>query len=200
MAAFIEVDELVRLHDSSVERWHTDPIALDQREALWKVILHNHGCNFEIWHEEDKARDPHAPHHAIAAVKRNIDRLNQARNDAMERIDERVLSLLDAGAAQDDALPLHSETVGNIIDRLSILSLKIYHMREQVQREDAAEAHRQSCRARLATLQEQRADLATSLSLLFEELMGGRKRFKVYRQMKMYNDPNLNPVLYDKAK
>jgi hypothetical protein len=204
MAALIDVARLVTLHDGAVERWHAQPVAVGESEPLWREIQTNHARNFELWHEEDQARDPDAPDAVIARVKRAIDRLNQARNDAMERIDETVRSSLGAGSAGEaatvDARPLHSETVGSIVDRLSILALRIYHMHEQTQRADADEAHRTACRARLAVLREQRADLAEALRLLEADLRRGRKRFKVYRQMKMYNDPRLNPVLYGKGR
>jgi Protein of unknown function (DUF4254) len=199
MDALIDVDRLVHLHDQTVERWHTGPMVNDERDPFFALALTNHARNFDLWHEEDQARDPSADDAAIARVKRNIDGFNQQRNDAMERVDEWLLSTLaQAGVAQDIALPLHSESVGNIVDRLSILSLKIYHMREQTLREDAGEAHKAACRAKLAVLSEQRADLAQALRTLEADLRAGRKRFKVYRQMKMYNDPTLNPAVYAK--
>ena len=201
MDALIDVDRLVRLHDGTVERWHAGPIVNDEREPFFALALGNHACNFQLWHEEDRARDRAADDAVIAQVKRNIDRFNQQRNDAMERMDEWVLaSLRAAGVAPDERQPLHSETVGSIVDRLSILALRIYHMHEQTQRADADEAHRSACRAKLAVLREQRADLAEALRLLEADLRRGRKRFKVYRQMKMYNDPRLNPVLYGKGR
>jgi hypothetical protein len=199
MDALIDVDRLVRLHDRTVERWHAGPIVNDEREPFFALALHNHAFNFQLWHEEDAARDRAADDAVIARVKRNIDRFNQQRNDAMERVDEWMLGALGQGdVAADAALPLHSESVGSIVDRLSILALKIYHMHEQASREDADEAHQTACRAKLAILREQRGDLAEALRTLEADLRAGRKRFKVYRQMKMYNDPALNPVLYGK--
>ncbi len=201
MDALIDTDRLVRLHDETVQRWHAGPSEIDERDGFDALALRNHAFNFRLWHEEDQARDPAADAVVIARVKRAIDGLNQQRNDAMERIDEWVLAALGAaGSAPDARLPLHSETVGSIVDRLSILALRIFHMHEQTQRPDADEAHRATCRARLAVLREQRADLAQALRLLEADLRGGRKRFKVYRQMKMYNDPTLNPVLYGKGR
>jgi hypothetical protein len=204
MAALIDVARLVTLHDGAVERWHAQPVAVGESEPLWREIQTNHARNFELWHEEDQARDPDAPDAVIARVKRAIDRLNQARNDAMERIDETVRSSLGAGSAGEaatvDARPLHSETVGSIVDRLSILSLKIFHMREQAERPDADAEHRRTCAAKLAVLLEQRGDLAAALAALADDLAAGRKRFKVYRQMKMYNDPALNPVLHKRGR
>ena len=201
MDVLIDTDRLVHLHDDSVQRWHAGPIESGAQDGCYALALENHAFNFRLWHEEDQARDPAADAAAIARVKRAIDTLNQQRNDAMERMDEWVLaSLRAAGVAPDERQPLHSETVGSIVDRLSILALRIYHMHEQTQRADADEAHRTACRARLAVLREQRADLAEALRLLEADLRKGRKRFKVYRQMKMYNDPRLNPVLYGKGR
>ena len=205
--ALIDVPKLVALHDELVARWHEvsmarerdESVANSGQEALLGAILDNHARNFELWHEEDQARDPQAGDAAIARVKRAIDGLNQARNNAMERVDEQVLARLpDHQASQ--TLPLHSETVGSIVDRLSILSLKRFHMNEQAERSDTDQAHRASCRDKLAVLNEQRRDLAHALAALLEDLRAGRKGFKVYRQMKMYNDPSLNPVLYGKEK
>ena len=119
----------------------------------------------------------------------------------MERVDEYVLEELARRKVRPGpAAPLHSESVGNIVDRLAILALKVFHMREQTGRGDADEAHRAECAGKLAILEEQQRDLAGSLALLQENLCLGRTRFKVYRQMKMYNDPSLNPVLYGAGK
>lgn len=197
MAGFLDVEPLVRALDRSVERWHASPIVHDESAPpLLKASL-IHGHNFELWHQEDEARAVGVDDAVIGRVKRRIDPLNQNRNDAIEALDELLLDELavrnvDAGA---DAR-LHSETVGSIVDKLSILTLKIYHMREETLRKDAGEAHREKCRGRLALLGEQRSDLAAALAELLDDLFAGRKRFKVYRQMKMYNDPSLNPVLY----
>ena len=152
-----------------------------------------HRANYDLWHEEDKARDPQASDTAIASVKRSIDALNQRRNDLVECLDRMLLA---AAGDQNPAASLHSETPGLILDRLSILALKIFHTAEEAERASAAETHRQKNRDRLALLQEQRSDLATCLDALWKEVLGRRRRFKLYRQMKMYNDPDLNPVLY----
>lgn len=199
----IDVPALVARQDELVTRWHGEAVSHAETAPVPKATLDNHANNFELWHEEDKARDPQANDAVIARVKRAIDGLNQARNDAMERVDEAVLATLDgvfggtAGGGAD--LAHNSESVGSIVDRLSILSLKIFHMREETMREDAGAAHREACRGKLAVLNEQRGDLAEALTVLLDDLRAGRKRFKVYRQMKMYNDPSLNPVLYGKG-
>lgn len=196
----IDVNKLVRFHRDSVGRWHAEPVAVVSQDPLWSRIGENHARNFELWHEEDKARDPGSDDSAIATVKRTIDRLNQQRNDAIERIDELLIAALAAEVRQARTdVPLNSESVGSIIDRLSILSLKNYHMQEEAERADAEEAHRRQCRSKLEILQTQRTDLAECLEALQDDLASGRRRIKVYRQMKMYNDPSMNPVLYRKA-
>jgi polyribonucleotide nucleotidyltransferase len=179
-----------------VVAWHDAPYTGSEARSFVVLVSRQNWSNFALWHEEDKARDPRASDQEIAQVKRNIDKLNQQRNDLIEQLDEALLQHL---ASQQDSnlnAPLNSETPGSIIDRLSINALKIFHMREEVERDDASEAHQEKCAAKLEILQEQRADLGQSLTELWDDLQNGRKRLKVYRQMKMYNDPSLNPVLY----
>jgi hypothetical protein len=161
---------------------------------LWQAIEDNHRCNIALWDEEDQARRRDVPDSAIANSKRLIDGHNQRRNDAVERIDEQVLSALPS---LPESARLHSETVGALIDRLSILSLKIFHMDWQTRRIDADAVHHATSRERLARLQEQCADLAGCLDELVQGCLAGTLRFKVYRQFKMYNDPKFNPWLSD---
>lgn len=164
-------------------------------DGLWKAIEDNHRCNCLLWDEEDLARRRDVPDAEIAANKRAIDGYNQKRNDAIERVDEHLLSVLSGQENSKDAR-LSSETPGGMIDRLSILSLKIRNMRLQTLRTDVAREHVETCRAKLSRLEEQRADLAACLDRLLAECARGESRFKVYRQFKMYNDPSLNPALY----
>lgn len=161
-------------------------------DGLASLAKAQHRANFELWHEEDKARVPEVSAVEIANVKHAIDRLNQRRNDLVEKID---LWLIE-GLQQNAEAPLHSETPGLMIDRLSILSLKIYHTREEAHRVSATEEHRARNVRRLTLLEEQRADLAGCLHALWIEVLAGTRRFKLYRQMKMYNDPELNPAVY----
>jgi len=164
-------------------------------EGLWHWVEANHRCNCLLWDEEDLARRRDVPDAEIAANKRAIDRHNQARNDAIERIDELILARLAAVPVAADAWH-NSETAGSIVDRLSIVSLKIFHMRAQTQRADADADHVARCRDKLALLERQREDLAGCLGALLGAAARGRAFYRVYRQFKMYNDPALNPWLY----
>jgi hypothetical protein len=167
--------------------------------ALWKAIAENHRHNELLWREEDLARRRNVPDSDIAGNKRNIDRYNQKRNDAIEQVDEQVSRLLAAVQPGPDAR-LNSETPGAMIDRLSILSLRIRHMGLQAERKDVARAHIEGCLEKLARLKEQRADLASCLDQLLADCASGTRRFKIYRQFKMYNDPALNPAIYGESK
>ncbi len=164
-------------------------------DGLMALAMAQHRANFELWHEEDKARVPGVPDAEIVRVKHAIDTLNQRRNDLVEKMDVWLIDRLE----QDPFAPLHSETPGLMIDRLSILALKIYHTHEEAHRASATEEHRSRNVNRLALLEQQRDDLAGCLDALWGEVLAGRRRFKLYRQMKMYNDPELNPAVYGRA-
>jgi len=189
-------DPLIR--SEALVAFHDTPGAPPD-SGLWRAIADNHRMNELLWKEEDLARRRQVADAEIAANKRAIDGHNQKRNDAIERIDESLLSALAKIPMKDNAR-LHSETPGAMIDRLSILSLKIHHMRLQTERRDVDKAHIDSCLAKLARLREQRADLAACLDRLLAEAGRGETRFKVYRQFKMYNDPALNPAIYGERK
>ncbi len=165
--------------------------------SLWQAIEDNHRCNCLLWDEEDLARRRGVPDAEIAKNKRAIDGYNQKRNDAIERVDEELLALF---ASVRENARLSSETPGAMTDRLSILSLKIHHMRLQTLRADVARDHIESCQLKLDRLDEQRTDLADCLDRLLAECARGEARFKVYRQFKMYNDPALNPAIYGEAR
>lgn len=186
-------DTLLRLHDQAVRegRW-PDEAAVE--DAATRALLDNHRCNIALWEAEDQARRRDMPDAFIVQCKREIDRHNQQRNDAVERLDEALLQSL-AGRRAAESARLHSETPGAIVDRLSILSLKIFHMGAQARRTDATAEHLATCDAKLQRLIVQRADLAGCLGRLWREIEDGAVYFKVYRQFKMYNDPALNPWL-----
>jgi Protein of unknown function (DUF4254) len=204
--------ELIALHDSllATPGWPADePTARD--DGLWRWVQTNHRFNCRLWAEEDLARRTTVAGVEIAANKRAIDGFNQARNDATERVDEILLTalgLVDATSARTDApvstVPpgarLNSETAGSIIDRMSIMALKVHAMRAQTGRRDVDAAHIDSSRGKLERLVQQRADLGHCLDDLLADALAGRAYFKVYRQFKMYNDPRFNPALVAEAK
>jgi len=208
--------QITRMHDDATLRWHQEDPGLDPEvaegpsgtldpdpknasaakspdELLLGVAQAQHRANFDLWHEEDKARDPAATDAEVARVKHAIDALNQRRNDLVETMDRMMLA---AAGVQKESAELHSETPGLIIDRLSILALKLYHTAEESYRASATDEHRQRNLDRLALLEEQRSDLAACLDALWKQVLAGKRRFKLYRQLKMYNDPELNPAIY----
>lgn len=149
------------------------------------------------WHLEDIIRDPEIDPVAALALKRRIDKSNQDRTDMVEELDSYFRDLYRDVAVAPDAT-INTESPAWALDRLSILALKIYHMQAEAARTDASEAHRAKCAAKLAVLLEQRADLTEAVDTLLDDIAAGRKYMKVYRQMKMYNDTDTNPVLYKK--
>ena len=195
----LDVEWLLQRQLSQVGDWHNVQNIPESGDPLYQLVSEQHHTNFDLWHEEDKARDTVASDAIIATVKRSIDRLNQKRNDEIEKIDEALLDELGQRSVRIMAdARLNSETPGSMIDRLSISALKIYHMDEETKRVDASSEHQKNCEAKLMLLQEQRRDLGKCLMEFLEDLVFGRKTLKVYRQMKMYNDSSLNPVLYQK--
>lgn len=149
------------------------------------------------WHFEDIIRNPHIDPVEALSLKRRIDRSNQDRTDLVEQIDSYFrLKYSDVQILPDARL--NTESPAWAVDRLSILALKIYHMREQAERTDATAEHREKCGAKLQVLLEQQRDLSLAIDQLLDDIQAGRKYMKVYRQMKMYNDPSTNPVLYKK--
>lgn len=192
----IDVAQLRKLHEDTVERWHEQAID-NPYQGVWAIICKQHGFNFLLWHEEDVARSPDVPDRRIAEVKRAIDRYNQQRNDWIEKVDDWIeANLAERRVAAALDAPLNTETPGSVVDRLSILALRIYHLDEQLQRRDVDETHRQSVQHKLARCRLQQDDLSRSLEQLLADIQAGRKRHRTYRQFKMYNDPTLNPYLY----
>ena len=147
------------------------------------------------WHLEDIIRDPNIDPAEALQLKRRIDRSNQDRTDLVEDIDSYFRQTYSEVKPLPDAR-LNTESPAWAVDRLSILALKIYHMQEQTSRKDATEEHRAKCQAKLGVLLEQQKDLSLAIDQLLEDIEHGRKYMKVYRQMKMYNDPSTNPILY----
>jgi hypothetical protein len=215
----ISAEAIVSLHDEQIRAWHNATGALHTQLPVppnapssrpgeasdglspgsmdWLVLVADqHLANFELWHIEDEARAPGATDKQLADVKRRIDRTNQRRNDLAEKLDVALLDRLREHDLPDPEAPLHSESPGLMIDRLSILALKIWHTREEAERAGAPAGHAERNLERLAILEEQRRDLAGCLDALARETLAGTRRFKLYRQLKMYNDPALNPAIY----
>ena len=192
---------VTELQDSLTSKWHQDINYQTQGIEAWlQLVEEQHKYNFDLWHQEDNAREPNADDSVIAQTKRNIDSLNQLRNDAITRLDVLLNESVFTVSASSNTLPWNSETIGSIVDRLSIASLKVFHMQEQVDRPDASAEHIQSCSVKLQQLIVQKEDLSTALQEFCNEIVAGRKQNKLYQQFKMYNDPSLNPKIYQSDK
>jgi hypothetical protein len=203
LTELLTAERMSTLHDEATRKWHAEPLPevvgvsfANGKGGIYELALAQHAANFKLWHTEDEARRPEASDAELARVKRSIDRTNQIRNDLAERCDEFLLeALAEYGLPRGEA-ELNSESPGLMIDRLSILALKIFHTAEEINRRDAGEMHGERNRNRLAVLVEQRKDLCGALDRLWQQSLAGTRRFKLYRQLKMYNDPTLNPAVY----
>lgn len=190
------------IFDQTVKLYHvTDDVDAvfnnPYKDGIENSLARKNWIDAVQWHLEDIIRDEAiAPVEALA-LKRRIDRSNQDRTDLVEEIDTYFRQQYVGVSVQPDAT-INTESPAWAIDRLSILALKIWHMREQTERSDADAAHIAKCQAKLNVLLEQRVDLTTAIDQLLDDIAAGRKFMKVYRQMKMYNDPETNPVLYGK--
>ena len=184
--------EITTLQTELTTQWHElEPTA--HGEGFLKLVQENHLRNFQLWHEEDIARRDDLGSARVHQAKRAIDRYNQERNNFIEEMDKLLVAELKPA---ETGVPRNSETPGMIIDRLSILALKEFHMAEEALRGDASAEHRENCAAKLARILHQRSDLTQSLAELLQDVGAGRRTFGVYYQFKMYNDPALNPQLY----
>ncbi|MCX7116075.1 MAG: DUF4254 domain-containing protein [Gammaproteobacteria bacterium] len=188
------LDALLTFHTARIAQWSKQDLVLNQ-DAEWALIEANHASNFSLWRAEDRARREDKGFEFVYHAKRDIDRFNQARNNQMEAIDAWFYEELQPSAPTDQCL-LHSETPGMMIDRLSILSLKHFHMDIQTLRDDVDEAHLALCKQKCVILEKQRRLLFTCLQQLMTDVIAHRRTFIIYRQLKMYNDPSLNPELY----
>ena len=196
----IKVEEIVSLQTKNVDLWHHQPVH-NPYDGFLEAVCTQHQFNFLLWHEEDIARSRNVTDEAIAKVKRAIDGYNQQRNDWIENIDDFLTSQLETANVTVAAdAKLNTETPGSVIDRLSILSLRIFHLDEQLMRDDVDDAHIDSVKRKIAICRLQQDELSQSLQELLDDIFAGRKRHRTYRQLKMYNDPTLNPYLYSGAK
>lgn len=199
----LPVEDFNKLFDLTVELYHktdnvdaqvTNPYEMGTLEAS---LFNKCWIDAVQWHLEDIIRDPAIDPLQALAIKHRIDKSNQDRTDLVEKIDDYYFDLYANVTPLEDAT-INTESPAWAIDRLSILALKIYHMKEQVERTDASEEHKARCQAKLNVLLEQRVDLTTAIGQLLADIAAGRKKMKTYKQMKMYNDPATNPILYGK--
>lgn len=196
----IDVRTITNLQQETVARWHQQDID-NPFEGFLASVCTQHSFNYQLWHEEDIARSPSVSDAEIARVKRSIDGFNQQRNDWIEKVDDQIAALMHEQQVQvAESATLNTETPGSAIDRLSIMSLRLYHLREQLERADVDQTHIESVERKIHACLLQQSELARSLQQLINDLFAGQKRHLTYRQFKMYNDPTLNPYLYDQKK
>lgn len=193
MTSWFSALNLINLHHACIEQWKVTGVQYTQT-GLYQLIEENHAFNYQLWHAEDKARRDDMGPEFVYKAKREIDGFNQQRNNRMEAVDEWFFTMLQP--ASPETCPVHSETPGMIIDRLSILSLKSYHMALQTTRQEVSQEHREQCANKLAVIKQQLTQLALCLEQLLEEVKAKKRTFRVYHQFKMYNDSSLNPQLY----
>jgi hypothetical protein len=187
------VQDILNLHCNSILNWKKEIINSSSTGVL-KLVEENHAFNYQLWHAEDRARREDMGHEFVYTAKREIDDCNQKRNNKMEDIDEWMFKQLIS--EKNIECQIHSETPGMMIDRMSILALKLFHMREQANREDVDDEHRHKCLKKARLIATQQDQLAKCLLELLQEVQNKTRTFKVYHQFKMYNDPALNPELY----
>lgn len=186
-------EQITTLHDQRIVHWKNNDLVLEFTE-FHGLIEQNHSWNFQLWLSEDRARREDKGFEFVYKAKREIDRYNQQRNNIMEAMDEWLFKQLEPN--QDRHCPVHSETPGMIIDRLSIMALKLYHMHLQAERQDVESEHLKLCENKYRILKAQRNQLSQCLDVLLDEVKLKQRTFRVYHQFKMYNDPKLNPELY----
>ncbi|NLB34692.1 MAG: DUF4254 domain-containing protein [Elusimicrobia bacterium] len=197
----IKANFITRIHKEIVEGLHnSEDFDLSVPEGeFFAALKENMLCNYRLWHLEDDARMENVEDSFIAELKRKIDKQNQMRNDFVEEMDVALESILPQLSEEEKKLiPSNTETPGSAIDRMSIASLKIFHMAEEAARDDASEEHIQKSSSRLNLIKIQLSDLMAAFDLLVSDLFAKEKQLKIYRQFKMYNDPEFNPSLYGK--
>lgn len=198
----LSADECYQVFEKSINDYHLrDDVNASMQnpfpEGSFQSLLYlKNWIDTVQWHLEDIIRNPRIDPAEGLQIKRRIDKSNQDRTDTVEKIDDVFLSGFRDVLYSPDAR-MNSETPAWLLDRMSILLLKIFHMKEQTQRMDATEQHLAKCREKLMVLEEQKEDMRKAFDELIEDISNGRRRFKVYRQMKMYNDATLNPMLYN---
>ena len=192
MSITTQLSEIVPFQQKCIFQWKKNGIKLNQ-EGLLRLIEENHSFNFQLWDAEDRARRDDLGFEWVYDAKREIDQYNQQRNNRMEDMDKWLFAELKPSTQTD--CPVHSETPGMMIDRVSILSLKHYHMNLQTIRTDVDDAHHQTCQMKCYIIAEQQKQLLLCLQELLREIITKKRTFRLYHQLKMYNDPTLNPFL-----
>jgi hypothetical protein len=201
----MQVQEWVKIFQSSIAQYHVnDDVDTEiknpfEKDSFEHLLFLKNWVDTVQWHLEDIIRSPEISGQEVLAIKRRIDASNQHRTDLVEFIDGWFYNKFNAIEKQADA-SFNTETPAWAVDRLSILELKIYHMQVEAQRADASEEHRSTCQKKLDVLLTQREDMSISITQLLEDIATGKKYMKLYKQMKMYNDESLNPVLYNQKK
>lgn len=189
--------EIVTLQQECIINWKKTGVELQQIDFL-RLVEENHAFNYQLWHAEDRARRDDLGFEFVYQAKREIDHCNQQRNNRMEAMDEWLFHQLQPSSSP--TCPVHSETPGMMIDRLSIMALKAYHMAIQVDRPDVDSTHQKTCLSKLRTIDAQQKQLQECLHLFLQAIADKTRTFRVYHQFKMYNDPTLNPELYLRTK
>jgi hypothetical protein len=198
-------DDCFKVFASSIEDYHkkddVDAVIVNpyQPDTFESLLYLKNWIDTVQWHLEDIIRKPDIDPVEALQIKRRIDKSNQDRTDTVEKIDDRFLEKF-AGVKPRPHARINSETPAWLLDRMSILMLKIYHMEEQTLRKDASADHILKCQSKLSVLLEQKNDMKNAYNELIEDIGSGNRKFKVYRQMKMYNDTSLNPMLYNRKK
>lgn len=191
----LKANYILSIFEKSVKEWHEKIESKYEKDSMEEILYSKNQIDTIQWHVEDEIRRPDLPDSDLVKFKREIDALNQKRTDLVEKLDDYFYNQF-VNVSKLPNSKMNSETPAWLIDRMSILELKIFHMDEQVNRKDASVTHIETCRKKLEILLEQKKDLSICLDDLLLELSEGKKYMKVYRQMKMYNDQNLNPSLY----
>ena len=192
----MQASDISTIHHELTELWHKQA-PCNQAADFLQLLTENHMCNFLLWHEEDVARRDDIGFEPIYNAKRAIDGFNQRRNDFIEKMDKVLVEQL---SPKSEGVPFNSETPGMMIDRLSILALKEFHMQEEVDRIDATPEHLAKCSHKVGVIKQQISDLSAALDHLLAEAAAGSRSFRVYYQFKMYNDASLNPQLREANK
>lgn len=194
----LDVPKIIALQTACVAEWHHSPLE-NPHDGLMGLVCQQHQFNYQLWHQEDIARSPDVTDAQIAQVKRAIDRLNQLRNDWIERIDDWITRYLEDNKIEPTVgAKQNSETAGSMIDRLSIIAIRIYHLEEQLERTDVEPEHIEKVQHRIAVCKVQQAELGQCLAEHIAAVLEGSRRHRTYRQFKMYNDPSMNPYLYQR--